>query len=346
MSDPDRLLTGSPQEILSASIPQRQQFHARLLDQVQEAVIAKDLSGRVIYWNRFAESLYGWSAQEALGRNAMELIPSRDSRIDAENMMNVLRSGGTWSGELILKRRDGTTFPAHVSDGPLCDEQGNLIGIVGISYDITPRRHAEQKQALLIRELHHRVKNTLSTVQALMVTTARTAMSIEEFQTSFFGRVAALARTHALLTDDQWQSAAFSDLLRVELEPYDDGTATRIVLEGPATQLPSLIAVPLGMAIHELTTNAAKHGSLGTPNGSLVVRWREVSDGGRKLCCDWNEHDGPPVELPTREGFGTKLLRRVLTAQLGADVQIDFEPDGLHVFISLPLENDASSDSQ
>jgi PAS domain S-box-containing protein len=327
-------------------IPQCELFHARLLDQVQEAVIAKDLSGRVIYWNRFAESLYGWSAQEALGRNALELTPSRDSRLDAENVMEVLRSGGTWSGELVLKRRDGTTFPAHVSDGPLHDEEGNLIGIVGISYDITPRRQAEQKQALLIRELHHRVKNTLSTVQALMATTARTAMSIEQFQTAFLGRVAALARTHALLTDDQWQSAAFPDLLRGELEPYDDGTATRIVLEGPATQLPSHIAVPVGMAIHELTTNAAKHGSLRTPKGSVVVRWREVSDAGRKLCCDWNEHDGPPMELPSREGFGTKLLQRVLTAQLGADIQIEFEPDGLHVLISIPLENDIFPDSR
>jgi PAS domain S-box-containing protein len=337
MSDPDRHLTASPQEVLSASIPQRQQFHARLLDQVQEAVIAADLSGRVIYWNRFAEHLYGWKAEEALGRNILELTPSDDSRLHAEIVMDELRSGRTWTGEIVLKRRNGTTFPAHVSDGPLNDEKGNLIGIVGISYDITPRRQAEERQALLIRELHHRVKNTLSTVQAIMTTTARTAVTMEEFQAAFFGRVDALARTHALLTEDQLQSVGFLDLLQAELQPYDDGTRSRIVLQGAPVQLPSQLAVPVGMAIHELTTNAVKHGALSASNGSLVVRWREVNDSGRKLCWDWNEHDGPPVELPTREGFGTRLLQRLLTAQTGADVKIEFEPDGIHVFVAIPL---------
>jgi PAS domain S-box-containing protein len=314
-----------------------QVVHARLLDQVQEAVIAADLSGRVIYWNRFAENLYGWKAEEALGRNILELTPSDDSRLHAESVMEELRSGRTWTGEIVLKRRDGTTFPAHVSDGPLHDEDGNLIGIVGISYDITPRRQAEEKQALLIRELHHRVKNTLSTVQAIMTTTARTAVTMEEFQAAFFGRVDALARTHALLTEDQLQSVGFLDLLQAELQPYDDGTGSRIMLQGAPVQLPSHLAVPVGMAIHELTTNAVKHGALSTSNGSLVVRWREVNDSGHKLCWDWNEHDGPPVELPTREGFGTRLLQRLPTAQTGADVKIEFEPDGIHVFVAIPL---------
>ena len=310
-------------------------FERRLLDQVQEAVIATDLSGRVLYWNRFAEALYGWSAEEALGQYIVELNASRHS--DAENIMDVLQQGGTWSGEITLKRRDGTTFPAHVSDGPLCDEAGNLVGVVGISYDITPRKQAEEKQALLIRELHHRVKNTLGTVQAVLAITARSAVSAEDFQESFSGRIEALAKAHTLLTDNQWQIVAFGDLLRLELEPYDDDTAKRVVLNGPTIYLPSHIAVPICMAIHELTTNAAKHGALSDASGSVLVRWSV--EGHRELRWDWNEHDGPPVKLPTREGFGMKLLRRLLTAQAGADVRIDFEADGLHVFVSVPVPN-------
>ena len=133
-------------------------FHARLLDAVQEAVIATDLTGRVLYWNRFAESLYGWSADEAFGRNVLELTASAGSRAEAEAVMEILRAGGTWTGELYLQRKDGSTFPAQVSDGPIQNSKDELIGIVGISYDITPRKTAEEKQTLLIRELHHRVK--------------------------------------------------------------------------------------------------------------------------------------------------------------------------------------------
>jgi PAS domain S-box-containing protein len=324
---------GVRHDMSDRSIEHSAKFHMRLLDAVQEAVIATDLQGRVLYWNRFAEALYGWTSEEALGRNVLEL-KAPEGGIEAENVLESLRAGQTWSGEILLRRKDGTTFPAHVSDGPLHDDEGKLIGIVGISYDITPRKKAEQKQNLLIRELHHRVKNTLSTVQAIMTITARNARSVSEFKTTFLNRVAALANTHMLLTENQWQTASFSALLRSELDPYDGG---RIELEGPQILLASEIAVPLGMALHELTTNAVKHGALRDPKGSLVVRWREMDQGQRYLCWEWNEHVGQPVEAPAKEGFGTELLRRLLTSQLGAEVRVNSTREGLQLFVSLPL---------
>ena len=110
------------------------------------------------------------------------------------------------------------------------------------------------------------------------------------------------------------------------------------MLDGPPVVLASELAVPLGMAVHELTTNAAKHGALAEAHGRVEIRWHVVDEAGaRKLCWVWNEHDGPPVGLPTREGFGSKLLNRVLTAQIGADVKIDFEPDGLRVTVAVPV---------
>lgn len=313
------------------------EFHRQLLDAVQEAVIATDIQGRVLYWNRFAETLYGWRADEALGRNILDLNVSAGASADAAEVMKTLQAGGTWSGEIALRHRDGRIFPAHVSDGPLRDPTGKLIGIVGISYDITPRKEAERKQSLLIRELHHRVKNTLSTVQAIMGTTARNTSSVEEFQKSFSGRLSALARTHALLTEDPEQSAPISGLLLSELEPFDDRSGRRIVLDGPKLVLPSQTAVPLGMAVHELTTNAAKYGALSDPKGSVAVRWREVDEGGRKLLLEWQERGGPPVQAPTREGFGTRLLKRLLSEQSGSDVRVDFPPEGVQVSVSLPL---------
>ena len=109
--------------------------------------------------------------------------------------------------------------------------------IVGISYDISERKQAEEKQALLVRELQHRVKNTLTTVQAIMGSTAREAQTMEQFQQAFTARIASLARTHSLLTDAKWQSVSFRELLGAELEPYDDGSEKRIILSGPPVEL-------------------------------------------------------------------------------------------------------------
>ena len=321
---------------------ERIRFQARLLDAVHEAVIATDLSGVVLYWNRFAEGLYGWSAEEAVGRSILDLTPADEVRLDAEEAMARLRSGEPWSGDITLRRRNGTTFTGHVSDAPVFDDTGQLVAIVGVSYDISDRKEAEEKQALLVRELHHRVKNTLTTVQAIMGSTARAAQTTEEFQRAFAARIASLARTHSLLTDARWQAVSFKELLRAELEPYDDGTGKRIILDGPPIELPSDLAVPIGMAVHELTTNAAKHGALGELGGRVEVRWNVTNGLRQDLRWVWNEHDGPPVELRTREGFGSRLLNRVLTVQTGADVKIAYDPDGLRVTVAVPLERSAT----
>ena len=222
------------------------------------------------------------------------------------------------------------------------DADGTLIGITGVVQDITERKRAEERQHLLIRELHHRVKNTLATVQAIVGSTARTASGIEEFYESFVGRIVSLAQTHNLLTEDYWQKASLAELLRNELGPYDDGKA-RVTLRGPPVELTSEAAVPIGMAIHELTTNAVKHGALSTPGGSVEVVWQvleeeEVS----RLVFAWTERGGPPVRVPTRQGFGSRLLQRVLATQLQADVQMDFDPEGIRFAMSVPLPRDAT----
>ena len=118
-------------------------FQARLLDSVHEAVIGTDPSGIVLYWNRFAEGLYGWTAEEAVGRNILELTPAEAVVSDAEDALARLRRGEPWSGEITLRRRDGSTFCAYVSDAPVYDDADRLIAIVGISYDITERKEAE-----------------------------------------------------------------------------------------------------------------------------------------------------------------------------------------------------------
>jgi PAS domain S-box-containing protein len=216
-------------------------------------------------------------------------------------------------------------------------EDGTLI-TSGILQDVTESKQAEERQQLLIRELHHRVKNTLATVQAIVGSTARTASSIDEFYQGFVGRIVSLARTHNLLTEDLWQKAALEDLVQTELGPYEDEARNRVVIEGPHVELPSEAAVPIGMAIHELTTNAAKHGALSTFGGQVEVRWH-VKPGEERpiLHFSWIEKGGPRVSAPTRQGFGSRLLQRVLTTQLQADVSMDFPEDGLRFSMTLPI---------
>ncbi len=215
---------------------------------------------------------------------------------------------------------------------------GTRSGMAGVFQDITDRKHAEERQQLLIRELHHRVKNTLATVQAIVGSTARTATSIDEFYQGFVGRIVSLARTHNLLTEDLWQKAALEELVQTELGPYEDEARNRIIVEGPHVELPSEAAVPIGMAIHELTTNAAKHGALSTFGGQVEARWR-IEPGMERpmLHFTWRENGGPRVTSPARQGFGSRLLQRVLTTQLQADVKMDFHEDGLHFTMILPI---------
>ena len=223
----------------------------------------------------------------------------------------------------------------------LYDKEGSFTGMTGVVQDITDRKHAEQRQHLLIRELHHRVKNTLATVQAIVGSTARTASSIDEFYQGFVGRIVSLARTHNLLTEDLWQKAALEELIQTELGPYEDEARNRIVVDGPHVELPSEAAVPIGMAIHELTTNAAKHGALSTFGGQVDVKWRiEPGEERPLLQFFWTEHGGPRVTQPSRQGFGSRLLQRVLTTQLQAQVTMDFQEEGLRFSMVMPMPGD------
>jgi two-component sensor histidine kinase len=199
-------------------------------------------------------------------------------------------------------------------------------------------RRIEQRQALLVRELHHRVRNTLATVQALVGATARSTDSFEEFHRSFSNRIASLARTHNLLTDDYWQKAPLRAIALNELKPFAGGRQPRFILIGPPVELAAELAVPVGMALHELTANAARYGALTVPGGYVEIRWNvDEGEGVRKLHLEWKEHGGPPVKEPQHQGFGSTLLQRVLSMQCNAEVEIRFDRPGVYFRMDAPL---------
>jgi two-component sensor histidine kinase len=199
-------------------------------------------------------------------------------------------------------------------------------------------RRAEQRQALLVRELHHRIRNTLALVQSLLGSTARSSKSIEAFYAAFSARIASLAKTQTMLTEDYWQTASLRAMLEQELQPFIEEGPGRVVLQGPAIDLSADLAVPVGMALHELTSNAVRHGSLSVPEGRVEVAWSLGQvDGKRMLHLEWTERDGPPVQTPQQRGFGSTLLDRVLAMQANAKVQITFDTAGLTFRMDAPL---------
>ncbi|GJE72101.1 HWE histidine kinase domain-containing protein [Methylorubrum podarium] len=302
-------------------------------------ITSPDLSGsgpRIEYANPAFTRMTGYEAHEVVGRTPRLLQGPRTDRAVLDRMRAALEAGERFQGEALNYRKDGSAYVVEWLITPVREEDGRISHWVSAQRDVTERRAYEDRQVMMVRELHHRVKNTLATVQAVFNATARSGLSLTEFTRAFSGRIASLARTHALITEDLAQAASFDGLLRAELDPYD--TRGRLVFEGPRVVLPSELAVPVGMALHELTTNALRHGALADPDGRLHVTWR-LEGGPAKpgLRWDWHEHDGPPVGHPTREGFGHRLLNKVLAAQTGAEVEVDFASDGLRVSVRMPL---------
>jgi two-component sensor histidine kinase len=199
-------------------------------------------------------------------------------------------------------------------------------------------RKVEERQTLLVRELHHRVRNTLAMVQALVGATGRSTDSFAEFYRSFSDRITSLARTHSLLTEDYWQTAPLRGIALSELKPFAESRQPRFMLLGPPVELAADLAVPVGMALHELTTNAVRYGALSVPEGYVELRWRvgEV-EGVRKLHLEWVEHGGPPVNQPRHQGFGSTLLQRVLPMQCNAKVEVRYNKAGLRFRMEAPL---------
>jgi two-component sensor histidine kinase len=196
----------------------------------------------------------------------------------------------------------------------------------------------EQRQSLLVRELHHRVKNTLATVQALVGATGRSTGSFDEFYRSFSNRISSLAKTHNLLTEDYWQTAPLREIVLNELKPFAESRVPRFMLFGPPVELSADLAVPVGMALHELTTNAVQYGALSASGGYVEIRWDVVEvKGVRKLHLEWREHGGPPVSEPQHNGFGSTLLERILPMQCNGKVEVRYDRAGLRFQMDAPL---------
>ncbi len=305
-------------------------FQADLLDAVGEAVIATDSEARVTFWNRAAESLYGWTSAEAMGRPILDLTPAPEDSERSNAILAALQRGEAWSGESRLRRRDGATFPALITDTVVHDADGALVGFIGVSRDISERHRADAHKQLLINELNHRVKNTLAIVQSLAAQTLRGDRPVAAAREDFDARLIALSDVHGLMTEAEWRAVPVAELIARATRPFASDGAARFDLEGPEVLLGPKAAVAFALALHELCTNAVKYGGLSTAGGGVSVRWTLGGGAGApRLALTWRETGGPPVVAPTVRGFGSRLLERGLADELQGQVRLVFAPDGL-----------------
>ncbi len=214
---------------------------------------------------------------------------------------------------------------------------GKFSRLIGIMTDITQLKNAQEKQAFLINELNHRVKNTLALVQSLALMTLKTKQPAE-FADAFNRRLAALSATYDLLTSSRWEYASLDEVIGAELKPYMSKQITFERSPHPILLKPKAV-LSLGLVFHELATNAAKHGALSQSGGQLLVKWQRSERGGRKyLSVAWQERNGPPPKAVPTAGFGSRLIESSITDELGGQISLNYPPTGFHAEIELPID--------
>ncbi|MCW5771542.1 MAG: PAS domain S-box protein [Rhodospirillaceae bacterium] len=308
---------------------------AAIVSSSNDAIVSKSLEGRVRTWNAGAERMFGYTPQEMIGQPITRIIPP-ELHGEEEGILARLRRGERIEHfETERMTKDGRRIDVSLSVSPVRDASGTVVGASKVARDVTERKRAEEMQRLLVRELDHRVKNTLAMVHSIAQQTARTTEGRAEFVAIFTGRLDALAHTHDLLTRNSWRGADLFALLRDQLllGGADD---ERIVLAGPAVALSPQQALHLALVLHELGVNARKYGALSATSGRLSITWTVSGQSPRKLLLLWQETGGPPVQAPTRKGFGTSLIAHGLAGH-GGETSLHFRPGGVACDIVLPL---------
>jgi PAS domain S-box-containing protein len=291
---------------------------------------------RDLRYTSISNPMLGRSIEDILGRTDAEILRGDSGAAIIAAKRQVLANGEARRAEIPLDDAPGIRWhDLHIE--PLRNEAGEVVGLTCASVDVTERKESEAHLRLLLRELTHRSKNLLAVIQAMARQTARHTGSIETFLTQFSARLQALAASHDLLVRESWYGASLGELIRSQLGGYLDGSSNQVSIDGPAIALKPEAAQNLGLALHELAVNAAKFGALSVPTGRVSITWsrRENTDGSA-VELDWRERLGPKVKVRRKKGFGTMVIERNLARALDAEINMDFEPDGLHCHIVIP----------
>jgi len=291
--------------------------------------------GRITQANDAALALLGYDREELLsaGIRWTDLTPPEWRVADQQALAQLRASGSCHAFEKEFIRKDGGRVPVLLGAATFSGTSEEGVAFV---LDLTEQKEAEKHLKLMVDELNHRVKNTLATVMAISAQSLRTATSLDGFRQAFQGRLQGLSSIHNLLNQTFWTGVGLRDVVEQALAPYVEKGDARVSIEGGELRLGPIAAVTLGMALHELAVNAAKYGALSAPSGRVRVAWRPGEPGRVRL--DWEESGGPPVQPPTRHGFGSALIEKVLAAELRGETRLEFPPQGVRCTMDMALE--------
>jgi PAS domain S-box-containing protein len=281
-----------------------------------------------------SKPLFGLAPDVMQGKTDADLLSASRAAAIIALKNDVLQKGEPRDAELHIEAGGASRwYDFHIE--PMRDVSGALIGLTGAAVDITERKEGEEHLRLLMRELTHRSKNLLAVIQAMARQTARHTGSIQTFLERFSARVQALSRSHDLLVQESWHGASLKELVRSQLAHYLDRKPEQVSIEGPDIRLKPEAAQSLGLALHELAANAAKHGALSRSEGHVDIRWQPLTENGGVEFL-WRETKGPKVGTPKRRGFGSMVIEHNLSRALDAQVELDFAAGGLTCRVAVP----------
>ena len=318
------------------------QFSA-IVESSDDAIVSKDLNGVVRTWNPGAERLFGYPAEEIIGKPIATLIPP-DRRDEEVRILERLRNGERIDHyETVGQRKDGSLVEISLTVSPIKGADGRINGASKIARDITERREALDRQQLLLREMNHRVKNLFALAGSVVTLSARSAGTPGELAESVRQRLGALARAHDLTLpniakgeESRDRATTLAALVRTIVSPYVTEMDARVTISGPDVSISGSAVMSMALLLHEISTNAAEYGALSSQSGRVDVSWSLWND---ELLLAWREHGGPALNgQPEHEGFGSLLARLTVTGQLAGKITRDWNQEGLTVTLSARLE--------
>ena len=301
---------------------------AAIVEHSDDAIVSKDLNGIVTSWNLGAERMFGYEAHEIVGQSILKLIPSH-RRNDEDYILSMVRKGERIKHyDTVRTRKDGTLIDVSLTVSPILAD-GKIVGVSKIARDITERRQAQLTQTLLLRELNHRTKNLLAVADAIVRQTSKTS-SPEELVDRISRRLHALSVNQDLMIEYEWRGADIARIIQSQLVCVVGDYTGRIRLDGPPCVLTPRTAQALGLTIFELASNALKYGSLSSHAGKVHIAWAvEEQNGTREFRMSWQELGGPPAKPPSRPGFGTTIIERMIARSLLGTAKITYASAGL-----------------
>jgi PAS domain S-box-containing protein len=312
---------------------------ATIISTSADAIISLNKDGIIQSWNPGAETMFGYAADEVIGRSE-KLLFGEDADQEFEEKYQHLQLGEQYQRDTLRRRKDGTLLDVAISAAPMRRADRQIIGFSVVIRDITERKRVEKHLRVVMRELSHRTKNLLAVIMAMVRQTARNSTDVAVLQTQLIQRLQSMSASHDLLVAEDWAGASVEELVRAVLQPFIGEDSESLACDGPNVYVNATAAQNLGLALHELATNAAKYGALSTTGGKVHVLWSFVTgeDGARRLRIDWREGGGPEVAPADKKGFGHVVIERVASQALSAPVTYEFPKEGVRWTISLPME--------